>query len=134
MKRVLQFLSDNTPFYLATLTADGKPRMRPLGFVAMHGGKLYFGLGKHKDAYKQISANPGVEICATNPRNEWIRIAGNAVLDDNPAVQAEAFAALPMLRDIYNEKTGREIGFFHLADMIAEFKDITGQTVQTVKA
>ena len=134
MKRVLQFLSDNTPFYLATVAADGRPKMRPLGFVAMHDEKLYFALGKHKNAYKQVAANPVVEICATNPQSEWIRIAGNAVMDDNPAVKAQAFAAIPMLKDLYNEKTGREIGFFHLADMTAEFKDITGQTVQTVKA
>ena len=134
MKRVLQFLSDNMPFYLATVTADGRPRMRPLGFVALQDDKLYFGVGKHKDVYQEMLANPKVEICVTNPRSEWIRIAGNAVMDDNPDVQAKAFAALPMLHDLYNEKTGRVIGFFHIGGMIAEMKDVTGQTVQTITA
>lgn len=132
MQRVLRFLSENMPFYLTTITGEGRPRLRPLGFVTLHENRLYFGVGKHKDVYRQISANPKVEIGVANPRSEWIRVAGNAVLDDNPEVKAKAFEALPILKDIYNEKTGLRIGFFYIADMLAEIKDITGQTVQTI--
>lgn len=131
MERVIRFLTENSPFYLATINA-GKPRLRPLGFACLHDGKLYFGVGKHKDVYKQVAATPAVEICAANPRSEWIRIHGNAVLDDNPAVLASAFEALPMLKDIYNETTGKQIGFFHIGDIQVEFKDVMGETVMRI--
>lgn len=37
---------------------------RPFVFHLLHEGKIYLGLGTFKDAYKQIVANPNIEICA----------------------------------------------------------------------
>lgn len=128
MEKVLKFLNDNTPFYCSTVSGD-RPRCRPLGLAVMVGGKIYFGLGKHKEVYAQLKSNPNLEICATAANGTWIRISGRAVLDDNAEAKAAAFKALPMLNDIYNDKTGYELGMLCLSDMIAEFKDPSGKTV-----
>ena len=61
MEKILEFLAENHVFYFATVDGD-KPRVRPLGFVMNYEGKLYFGIGKHKASYKQLQANPNVEI------------------------------------------------------------------------
>jgi uncharacterized pyridoxamine 5'-phosphate oxidase family protein len=57
LEEVLQFLTDNKPFYFATIDGN-KPKVRPLGFFMNYENKLYFGIGKHKQAYQQILANP----------------------------------------------------------------------------
>lgn len=133
MESVYAFLMKNKPFYFASIDC-GRPRMRPFGFVALYDKRLYFGIGKHKDAYRQVSINPEVEICVTSPEGEWIRISGDAVLDDNPEVEAMAFAEIPMLKEMYNQRTGLEIGFIYLENLVAEFRDITGRAARTVRA
>lgn len=126
MEKVLDFLKENPVFYFATQEGD-QPRVRPLGFFMEYQGKLYFAIGKHKKAYKQILINPKVEICTASPKFEWVRISGRAVPDDQPEVAAAVLDAMPRLRDLYNEKTGLEIGPIYLEQAEAEFMDFTGK-------
>lgn len=39
MEEVLKFLTENTPFYVATVDGD-TPKVRPFGFVMNYEGKL----------------------------------------------------------------------------------------------
>lgn len=71
--------------------------------------KLYFGIGKHKNSYKQIIENPNVEICTANADN-GLRISG--VEFDNWKTMAKAFETMPMLKKIYNEESGLTLGNF----------------------
>ena len=78
--------------------------------------QLYLGIGKHKDAYAQLVANPNVYICGCKPSgSEWIRIAGRAVCDEDPALVEAVFEHAPDLRGLY-ESNGWEMGVFHLED------------------
>ncbi len=125
MEEVLKFLSENNPFYFATV--DGaKPKVRPFGFFMCYENKLYFGAGKHKKSYQQILANPYVEISTTSAKGEWIRINGKAVVDDRENALEKAFETLPRLKEIYNEKTGYKMGLFYLEEATAEIADSTG--------
>ena len=125
MERILKFLHENPVFYFASVDGD-KPRVRPFGFFMEHEGKLYFGMGKHKESYKQVVNNPNIEVCTTNPEGQWIRIKGKAIFDESPDVQKKAFETMPMLKNIYNEKTGLTCANFYLSEGEAEICDMKG--------
>ncbi len=110
LQKTLQFLQENKIFYIATVE-DGKPRVRPFGLVVEHGGKLWFGTSNTKAVYRQMQANPNVEISATSPSMEWIRLSGQAVFEANRDVKQKAFDLLPMLVD-----SGRKPGRIPVAD------------------
>ena len=69
--------------------------MRPFGFMMIFEDKLYFGMGTHKESYKQVKANPNVEICAMNPDGSFIRVKGVANFDMRPKYRPICLRSLP---------------------------------------
>ncbi len=102
MDEVLQFLSDNSTFYLATADGD-TPKLRPFGFAMLFEGKLCFCTNNQKDVYKQLVANPKFEVCTASPNGEWLRIKGNAVFITSRASKKAALDLMPSLRRMYSE-------------------------------
>ncbi|MDR0620962.1 MAG: pyridoxamine 5'-phosphate oxidase family protein [Deltaproteobacteria bacterium] len=130
-KEVFEFLSAHRPFYMATVEGSA-PRVRPMGFIMEHGGKIWFGMGTHKNVYKQLVANPKVEIVATGgPDSDWVRLSGEAVFDPRPELFQAALAAMPHLKDIYPEG-GPTMGLFSLAKGKAVFMTLRGQPSKEV--
>lgn len=125
MEKIIKFLKDNPTFYFATVNGD-KPRVRPLGFFMEYNEKLYFGIGKHKNSYKQIIENPNVEICTANAEGQWIRISGVVEFDNSEETMDKAFETMPMLKKIYNEQSGLTLGNFYLKNGVAEIMDMKG--------
>lgn len=112
-KKMSDYLAECGVFYVATV-ADGAPAVRPIGFQMCYGGELYFGIGTHKAVYAQIQATPKISIAATKPDGKsWIRINGDVVFDDDPALVDAAFEAMPFLKPLY-EGNGWTMGVFHL--------------------
>lgn len=118
MSKVHDFLNEAGVFFLATVDGD-QPRLRPLGFHMEMEGKEMFGVGDFKDVYKQLTANPKVEIVACKQDGHWMRYTGKAVFDTDPRYEAAALEAMPDLKNIYNEKTGHHMAVFHLEDAAA---------------
>ena len=81
MNEVLEFLTTNPTFYLATIDEDNQARVRPFGAVMKFEDKLYFATNNTKSVFKQLVANPKIEISTTSKNGEWIRLSGNAVVD-----------------------------------------------------
>lgn len=75
MNEVLEYLRACGPFYVATTEADGQPRVRPFGAVCAYEDHLYIVTNNQKKVYKQMIANPRVEICAMQGET-WIRLTG----------------------------------------------------------
>ncbi len=126
MSKLNDFITEAGVFYLAT--EDGKqPKVRPLGAHLEEGGKLYFTVGNHKDVYKQMVANPLVEIVAYKDR-QWIRYTGRAVFDEEPLYVEKILTLLPHLRKVYNEDTGNKMVIFHLEEAQAFLYDIAGNS------
>jgi uncharacterized pyridoxamine 5'-phosphate oxidase family protein len=65
MDEVFGFLSENHPFYVATVDGD-TPKVRPFGFVMVYEGKLIFACNDQMNVYKQLKANPKFEVATTN--------------------------------------------------------------------
>ena len=124
MSQVHEFLSQAGVFYLATADGD-QPKLRPLGLQMEIDGKLLFGVGDFKAVYRQLCANPKVEIvacCGT----DWLRLTGKAEFESDPAYAAAALDAMPQLKAVYNETTGKRLMMFHLEDATALLCDIMG--------
>lgn len=118
-------------FYLMTVGGD-KPACRPVSFHMLVDGKEYFGVGTFKDAYKQMVANPNVQIVGCKGAN-WIRVSGTAVFDDDPALFEKAVETLPFLKNLYNEENGRKMGIFRLENGNAQFIEKMMEVVKTVE-
>lgn len=104
MKTVYEFLKKAEVYYLATVEGD-QPRVRPFGTIDIFEEKLYIQTGKIKPVANQMKANPKVEISAM-AEGKWIRIAAEAVLDDNIAAQEHMLEAYPNLKHMYQPGDG----------------------------
>ena len=105
MKEVYAFLKSCGVYYLATVEGD-QPRVRPFGTYDVFEDKLYIQTGKIKSVAQQMKANPKVELSAMSPDGKWIRIAAEAVLDDNIAAQEHMLSSYPSLRAQYTPGDG----------------------------
>lgn len=104
MKKALQFLQESNTFYLATTEGD-QPRVRPFGAAFEYEDKLYIVTNNTKECFKQMIANPKVEISAMN-KGQWIRVAGEVAHDDRREVKELALEAFPSLKSMYNIEDG----------------------------
>ena len=82
-------------------------------------GKVLFGVGDFKDVYKQLLANPKVEIACAKPDGHWLRYTGKAVFETDPKYAEASLESMPQLRGIYNDETGHKLMMFHLEDATA---------------
>jgi len=131
MKKVLDFIKTNKVFFLATVKGD-EPKVRPLGFVMEFEGKIFFGVGEQKEVFRQMRANPRVEICSVSQEGKWLRLHGSAVFDQRPEVFEAAVAALPVLKDMYGKPNDPKLGAFYLTGAEAVFYDMAGNTETVV--
>jgi uncharacterized pyridoxamine 5'-phosphate oxidase family protein len=124
MNEVLNFLAETKTFYLATVEGD-KPKVRPFGFVMEFEGKLYFATNESKPSFRQLTANPNIEISATNANNEWLRLSGEAVFDIRTEVKARLFEVAPHLRGMYDKPDSPVLAPFYLKNGEATFCSLT---------
>lgn len=123
LKKTLAFLQNAQTFYVATVDED-KPRVRPFGLVLEFDGKLWFGTANTKSVYQQLQANPRVEISATLPSMEWIRLSGNAVFENNSAVKQRAFELMPSLAQIYQGPENPVFEMFYISEAEVLFQSM----------
>ena len=118
MSKIHDFLNEAGVFFLATVDGD-QPKLRPLGAHFEFDGKILFGVGDFKAVYRQLIANPKTEIVACKPDGHWLRYTGRAVFETDPGYEKKALDAIPDLKKIYNEASGRHLMMFHLEDAAA---------------
>ena len=70
MNEVVTFLQENPVQYLATVGRNGKAKCRPFMFSGELDGKLWFCTNSTKDVYKDMQANPNIEI--EIPQSHWL--------------------------------------------------------------
>ena len=82
---IVEYLTSIPAWYLATVeeTPEGaKPHVRPFSFARMQDGDIQFCTATTKDCYREMRANPFVELTAWKPGHGWIILRGRADLDD----------------------------------------------------
>lgn len=118
MSKVNDFLTEAGVFFLATVDGD-QPKCRPLGAHMEMDGKVIFGVGDFKNVYKQMLANPKVEIVASKQDGHWMRYTGKAVFETDEKYAQAMLEGAPQLKAIYNEQTGNKMMCFHIEDATA---------------
>ena len=72
---------------LLQLVETTKQKCRPFMFVLAKDNKLWFSTNNTKDVYKDMLANPEIEISTSSPSYAWIRLNGKAVFENNMAAK-----------------------------------------------
>ena len=121
LEKVNEFLDKAHIFYFLTTDGD-RPRGRPFGLRILDGNRLYFGCGTFKNVFKQLTANPKVEVLAL-AGGEFMRYDGRAVVVKDPAVLDMVRKARPEIMEMY-DKNGWEMGVFYLENGHAEIRDM----------
>lgn len=125
MNDVVKFLTENSVQYLATVGRDGKAKCRPFMFAGEKDGKLWFCTNNQKDVYKDMQANPNVELSVSSPTFAWIRLNGKAVFENNMAVK-EMCLQNPIVKSQYQTAGNPIFEVFYLADAHAVIADFSG--------
>lgn len=123
MDEVLQFLKSAGTFYLATVEG-AQPRVRPFGAILSFEGKLYLITGNKKDVFKQVQANPKVELSGTDAAGNWLRVAATLVPDARREPKEAMLEAFPNLKRMYAVDDGI-MEVLYLKDATATFSSFT---------
>lgn len=122
MEEVYEFLKKCGTYYLATVEGD-QPHVRPFGTVDLFEGKIYIQTGKVKDVSKQMQANPKVELCCFDGE-QWLRVAAQAVRDENVEAKVHMLDAYPSLKEMYSA-TDDNTEVLYLKEATATFSSFT---------
>ena len=123
MNEVYEFLKMCGCYFLATTEGD-QPRVRPFGTVDLFDGRIYIQTGKVKAVAEQMKANHKVEISAMAQDGRWIRVAAEAVLDNNTTAQEHMLEAYPNLKAMYKAGDGNT-EVYYLKNATAQFCSFT---------
>ncbi len=117
--KVSDFLNQAKTFYFLTTDGD-QPKGRPFGFHMVVEDKIYFGCGTFKNVFKQLTANPHVEVLAVNG-GEFMRYDGMAKVVNDDALIEKVREIMPQIMEMY-DKNGWEMGLFYLENGHAEIR------------
>ena len=128
LEQVKKFLDEAEVFYITTVDGD-KPKARPISFSMIDGDKLWFGVGTFKEVYKQLIANPNIEIICMN-KGKWMRYDGKAKFVENATLENKCLDLLGPIGKMYRDNSWR-MGMFYIdeghvtikaiADTVEEF-------------
>ncbi|MCK4368551.1 MAG: pyridoxamine 5'-phosphate oxidase family protein [Dehalococcoidales bacterium] len=111
---ILAFLNANPTCYLATVEGD-KPHVRAMGMVKADENGIIIETGTFKDVYKQLSANPNVELCFFNAKQgTQVRVSGAVEQVDDLKLKDEIIAQRPFLKQRVEEGGYEAMGVFRL--------------------
>jgi uncharacterized pyridoxamine 5'-phosphate oxidase family protein len=125
MEEVYDFLKRCGSYFLST-TDGGKSRVRPFGTANLFENRLYIRTGRLKPVYKQMKANPKIEICAMAD-GRWMRVEAEAVEDDRTEARQYMPDACPSLKSGYAADDGNT-AVFYLKDATATIFSFTEET------
>lgn len=125
MNEVVKFLQENPVQYLATIGRDGKARCRPFMFAGELDGRLWFCTNSTKDVYRDMQANPNVELSVSSPAYAWLRLHGEAVFEDNRAAK-EMCMLNPIVKSQYGSADNPIFEVFYLRNAGAVIADFSG--------
>lgn len=132
MNEIIAFLRENPVQYLATVGRDGKAKCRPFMFAGGLDGKLWFCTNNQKDVYKDMQADPYVELSVSSPAFAWIRLHGKAVFENNMAAK-ELCLANPIVKGQYGDASNPIFEVFYLDGAEAVLADFSGNPPRTCR-
>lgn len=127
MKEIIDFLYSNPMGYLATVDDDGKPHVRPWGFMFEQDAKLWFCTANTKDVFCQLQCNPAIEFCSTSKDSVTVRISGEVIFSVDLKIKRKMLEMNDLVKSIYKIPDNHEFEIFYLKHGQATMLDIKGQ-------
>lgn len=121
MESALKFLDLHRDIALATVE-EGRPKIRVFQIMRMEGETLYFATSPHKEVYRQLQADPHVEIMAMSG-NIFVRIAGEVRFDVEDERARAIYSESAVLCRLYADYT--ELVYFSLPIATLDYYDLT---------
>ena len=118
-EKVNAFLDRAKTFYFLTTDGD-QPKGRPFGFHMLVEDRLYFGCGTFKNVFRQLTANPKVEVLAVNG-GEFLRYDGTVKVVRDDTLLEKVRQSMPQIMALY-DKNDWEMGLFYLENGHAEIR------------
>ncbi|MBT9778114.1 pyridoxamine 5'-phosphate oxidase [Clostridium sp. MCC353] len=125
MNEVISFLQENPVQYLGTIGRDGKAKCRPFMFAGELEGRLWFCTNNTKEVYKDMQANPYIELSVSSPSYAWIRLSGEAVFENNMGAK-EMCMQNPIVKSQYDDAKNPIFEVFYLKNAHAVISDFSG--------
>ncbi len=114
---ILTFINANLDAYLATVEGN-KPRVRAMGIVKADENGIIIQTSTYKDVYKQLSANPNVELCFHNAKDGiQVRVSGAVEVADDLELKKEIIAQRPFLKSQVEKNGYGAIAVYRLKGM-----------------
>ena len=126
MKEVIDFLSSNSMGSLATVE-NGKPRVRPWGFMLEQGGQLWFCTANTKDVFQQLQKNPAIEFTSSSQSYVTVRVSGEVTFSKDLEMKKKIIEHSPMVKNIYKTPENPIFEIFCLEHGKAIISDFSGQ-------
>jgi uncharacterized pyridoxamine 5'-phosphate oxidase family protein len=114
---IIEFINANLACHLATI--DGTvPKVRGIMPYRADDQGILFHTGTFKDLYRQLIANPAVELCFANPKTfTQLRVSGRVVLVEDQNLKEEVVQARPFLKDIMKDDDFAGLAVFRVVDL-----------------
>lgn len=127
IETIVEYLTSVPAWYLATCEGD-QPHVRPFSFAAKQSDRIWFCTATTKDVYRELKANPKLELTAWKPGCGWIIMRGKADLHDeaNAEVRHAGYEHLCALGESYDGENDARLTFFSVTDAQAWLCDIDG--------
>lgn len=129
---IVDYLTSVPAWYLATAEVgeDGtvQPHVCPFSFAMLQEGQIQFCTATTKDVYREMAANPAVELTAWKPGSGWVIMRGQANLVDraSEAVRLAGYEHMTALGESYDGPDDPALTFFTIDEPRAWVCDIDG--------
>lgn len=125
MKKMLSILNNEAVGFLATID-EGKPRVRPLGFLFEDNNKLYFCTSNTKKLYQQLMSCSIVEYTKTTKEMVTVRVCGEIQFTDDKIIKGKVLEAYPPLKMLYQTADNPVFEVFYIEHGTAKISDFSG--------
>jgi len=111
---ILAFLNANSSCHLATVEGN-KPHVRGIRIHKADESGIIIETVTFKDVYKQLSANPNVELCFNNyQQGIQVRVSGAVEAVDDVGLKDEIIAQRPFLKQRVEEGGYKAMAVYRL--------------------
>ncbi len=112
LDKIFDYLKRDQVGHIATISEDGKPRVRPFIISHIENKAIYFFTASYKDVYRQLQATKVAEFSIIPEKDLSIRINGEIVFDDDEPLKQKILDLNIGIKTMYK---GREdlLKLFH---------------------
>ena len=109
--------------YLATIGLDGRPKVRPVQYMVLQGGKLWFCTNSEKAMYAELQSCPFIDLCAIRLEKDeistsWIRFSAEVVFEENRDVKQAIMEKSAIVHELYGNNPDHPLfKVFYLKDI-----------------